>query len=247
MPEVCFAGPFGRIEGKYHQNPDPTAPVAMLLPPSPASGATMNNDVIYNLYKVFVKTGFTVLRINYPGVGKSEPKPGGGGEFPIINTAMDWLQQGNPEASHYWAIGYEFGALMAMYLTARRPEIENFILISPNPNHDYTFSCPCPAAGLVIVAGADRAATLTSTKNLISQWQQQSNHVVTEDVISNATRLFRDTNDPQKHYLDQITAACEKYINTTLALRIVIPIRKKRRRRRKKDKRVSELEGDWES
>ena len=64
MPEVIINGPQGRIEGRYHQNTDPKAPVALILHPHPLYGGTMNNKVVYSLYKSFANNGFTVLRIN---------------------------------------------------------------------------------------------------------------------------------------------------------------------------------------
>jgi alpha/beta superfamily hydrolase len=34
MPEVMFAGPDGRLEGRYHHAKRPNAPVALLLHPT---------------------------------------------------------------------------------------------------------------------------------------------------------------------------------------------------------------------
>ena len=72
MPEVIFAGPEGRLEGRYHHSDAPRAPIAIILHPHPQHGGTMNNKVVYNLYYVFVKKGFSVLRFNFRGVGRSQ-------------------------------------------------------------------------------------------------------------------------------------------------------------------------------
>jgi alpha/beta superfamily hydrolase len=72
MPEVIISGPAGRIEGRYHQNINPKAPVALVLHPHPLHGGTMNNKITSNIYKAFVSNGFSVLRINFRGVGRSE-------------------------------------------------------------------------------------------------------------------------------------------------------------------------------
>ena len=49
MPEVIFAGPEGRLEGRYHHSEVPRAPIAVILHPHPQHGGTMNNKVVYNL------------------------------------------------------------------------------------------------------------------------------------------------------------------------------------------------------
>jgi alpha/beta superfamily hydrolase len=46
MPEVMFAGPDGRLEGRYHHSKRPNAPTALLLHPHPLHGGTMNNRVV---------------------------------------------------------------------------------------------------------------------------------------------------------------------------------------------------------
>src|SRR3546814_10465942 len=72
MPEVIFPGPEGRLEGRFSPAPRPRAPVAMILHPHPASGGTMNNRMVIELYKTFQRRGFATLRFNFRGVGKSQ-------------------------------------------------------------------------------------------------------------------------------------------------------------------------------
>ena len=50
MPEVIFAGPDGRLEGRYHPQKDRDAPIAIVMHPHPAYGGTMNNKVVYTLH-----------------------------------------------------------------------------------------------------------------------------------------------------------------------------------------------------
>ena len=72
MPEVIFNGPDGRIEGRYQHSKTPYAPIALMLHPHPQHGGTMNNKVVYNLYHAFARRGFSVLRFNFRGVGRSQ-------------------------------------------------------------------------------------------------------------------------------------------------------------------------------
>ena len=72
MPDVVINGPEGRLEGKYHHSKEANAPIALLLHPHPQYGGTMNNKVVYTLYHAFVRRGFSALRFNFRGVGRSQ-------------------------------------------------------------------------------------------------------------------------------------------------------------------------------
>ena len=71
MPEVFLSGPEGRLEGRYRQGAGSNPPVALILHPHPQYGGTMNNRVVYALHQAFVRQGFSVLRFNFRGVGRS--------------------------------------------------------------------------------------------------------------------------------------------------------------------------------
>ena len=62
MPEVMFAGPEGRLEGRYHHAKERGAPLALVLHPHPLHGGTMNNRITYTMYQVFQRLGFSVMR-----------------------------------------------------------------------------------------------------------------------------------------------------------------------------------------
>ena len=72
MPEVIFNGPDGRLEGRYHHAPGPNAPIAILLHPHPLQGGTMNSRVVFETFQVFMRRGFSTLRFNFRGVGRSQ-------------------------------------------------------------------------------------------------------------------------------------------------------------------------------
>ena len=72
MPEVIINGPEGRIEARYTPSKKTEAPIALILHPEPNQGGTMNNKVIFSLYREFVKRDFSTLRFNFRGVGKSQ-------------------------------------------------------------------------------------------------------------------------------------------------------------------------------
>ena len=131
MPEVIFNGPAGRIEGRYHPSKTKGAPIAIVLHPHPQFGGTMNNQIVYALYYGFVERGFSALRFNFRGVGRSQGNfDHGQGELSDAAAALDWAQAINPEARACWIAGISFGAWIGMQLLMRRPEIEGFISVA---------------------------------------------------------------------------------------------------------------------
>ena len=92
MPEVILNGPHGRIECRYHSGQSPDSPIALILHPEPNKGGSMNNKVSYGMYHEFRNRGFSVLRFNFRGVGRSEGiYEGGEGELADAAAVLDWI------------------------------------------------------------------------------------------------------------------------------------------------------------
>lgn len=192
MAEVIFTGPEGRLEGRYHRNPVPNAPVALILHPHPLHGGTMNNKVTYLLYQTFARKGFSVLRFNFRGIGRSEGSYGEGeGELSDAAAAMDWLQSMNPNAKSFWVGGFSFGAWISMQLLMRRPEIDGFISVAPPANmYDFSFLAPCPVSGLVIQGEKDDIVPKDSVKDLAETLTRQRGIQVDYQEIGDADHFF---------------------------------------------------------
>ena len=197
MPEVIFAGPEGRLEGRYHHSDAPRAPIAIILHPHPQHGGTMNNKVVYNLYYVFVKKGFSVLRFNFRGVGRSQGEfDNGVGELSDAASALDWLQSVNPNAAACWVAGFSFGAWIGMQLLMRRPEIEGFISIAPPANmYDFSFLAPCPSSGLILQGTEDDVVPEPSVEKLANKLKLQKNIVIDYQLVKGANHFFKDNMD----------------------------------------------------
>ncbi|MDD9911979.1 MAG: alpha/beta hydrolase [Alphaproteobacteria bacterium] len=175
MPDVTFNGPEGRIEAKFFQQKDPTAPIAVVMHPHPLHGGTMNNKVTYRIFETFVRCGFTVLRFNFRGVGNSESSYDNGvGELSDAAAALDWLHSQNPHAREIWIAGFSFGAWITMQLLMRRPDVKRFIAVSPPAsNYDFSFFSPCPTSGLVTVGTADEITPADDIEALLKKTTRQ--------------------------------------------------------------------------
>lgn len=193
MPEVFFNGPAGRIEGRYTSSTSSTAPVALILHPHPLYGGTMNNKVVYTLRQALVANGFTVLRINFRGVGKSQGQfDNGVGELTDAATALDWLQAQNPAAPQYWVAGFSFGAWIGMQLIMRRPEINSFIAVSPPVNkYDFSFLSPCPIPGIIVQGDSDSIVPEETTMEFVNRLTKQKQSRIHYQAIQGGDHFFR--------------------------------------------------------
>ena len=191
MPEVIFNGPAGRLEGRYHPSKSKNAPLAIVLHPHSQFGGTMNNPIVYQLYYMFVERGFSVLRFNFRGVGRSQGNYHGQDELSDAASALDWAQSFNPDARACWVAGVSFGAWIGMQLLMRRPEIEGFISVAPPAGKfDFSFLAPCPSSGLIIHGDQDRVALPKDVQALVDKLKTQKGITIEQQIIAGGNHFF---------------------------------------------------------
>lgn len=203
MPEVIFNGPAGRLEGRYSHSKTKNAPLALVLHPNPEYGGTMNNKITYMMYQAFVARGFSTLRFNFRGVGRSQGIfDRGEGELSDAAAALDWMQEINPNAPYTWVGGFSFGAWIGMQLLMRRPEMQGFVSISPPANtEDFSFLAPCPTSGLVVQGGRDDVVEQDSVAELMERLYEQKGIRIDYRVIENANHFFHGHTDMLIDYM----------------------------------------------
>jgi uncharacterized protein len=211
MPEVIFNGADGRLEGRYHHGGGGTAPLALILHPHPLHGGTMNNKIVYDLFHVFARRGFSVLRFNFRGVGRSqETFDHGQGELRDAAAALDWMQSHSPNAGSCWVAGISFGAWIGMQLLMRRPEIHGFISVAlPANMYDFSFLAPCPSSGLMVHGGEDIVVPTDSVSKLVQKLSQQRGIKIDLEVIPEADHFFSG-------HLGQLAASVSHYLDQAL-------------------------------
>ncbi len=219
---MIFNGPDGRLEGRYQDNrSSPRAPIALMLHPHPQHGGTLNNKVVYTLYQTFARRGFSVLRFNFRGVGRSQGSfDRGEGELSDAASALDWLQSYNPNASACWVAGFSFGAWIGMQLLMRRPEITSFVSISPPANlYDFSFLAPCPSSGLVIHGAKDDIVPEASVAKLIEKLTNQRDIQIDYRLVPSANHFFHDQQDDLSHWVNDYLARAMEPAETEVAAR----------------------------
>jgi len=211
--EIFIPGPSGRIQAKYVKNKQAGAPIALVLQPHPQYGGTMNNRIVYETYNCFYKNRFSVIRINFRGVEKSDGIfDNGQGELSDAAAALDWIEKENPDYSQCWVAGFSFGSLICMQLIMRRPEVNRFISISPQPNvYDFTFLAPCPISGLVIYGKNDELVPEDSILTLKKRFSTQKNIDVKFDLIQNANHFYKGKEK-------ELTALINRYIKNKMTV-----------------------------
>ena len=201
MPEVFFNGPAGRIEGRYTEAQDKQAPAILLLHPNPEQGGTMNNKVVYRAYRTLSESGFSVLRINFRGVGRSQGEYDQGiGELTDAAAALDWLELNCNMASEIWIGGFSFGAWIAMQLIMRRPDINHFLVISPPvEKYDFSFLSPCPIPGLIVQGDQDSIVSEPLVADFVNRIGKQKKINIDYRVVGGGDHFFRTRLDELDH------------------------------------------------
>lgn len=167
----------------------------------------MNNKVVYALYHAFARRGFSVLRFNFRGVGRSQGTfDRGEGELSDAATALDWLQSYNQGASQCWIAGFSFGAWIGMQLLMRRPEISGFVSVAPPANmFDFSFLAPCPSSGLIVQGDRDEIVPPESVEKLVARLKSQRNLHIAHEVISGADHFFHT-------HMEELYSVLDRYL-----------------------------------
>ena len=172
----------------------------------------MNHPIAMALYNTFVRRGFATLRFNFRGVGRSQGVFDNGiGELSDAASALDWMQQFNPEAATTWVGGFSFGAWIGMQLLMRRPEIKGFISIAPPANmYDFTFLAPCPSSGIIIDGENDEVVAGSAVQKLVDKLKTQRHITIDHQTIPKANHFF-------EHEMGDLMGVVDGYLDKRLS------------------------------
>jgi alpha/beta superfamily hydrolase len=139
-PQSFFVdGPAGKLETVLAE-PDSRPPrgIAIIAHPHPLFGGTMNNKVVYTLFKVLLELGFIAVKFNFRGVEQSEgthdPDGNGAGE------TEDVLAVARAVERHFLSrfdgppplllAGFSFGAAIQAF-AAQKLKPHSMIMVAP--------------------------------------------------------------------------------------------------------------------
>lgn len=147
---------------------------AILIPPSRETGATMNNHIIRLMFEIFVKRKWNVLRFDFSDYAPANLSLQARSLLEI-NCITDWyMKRVSQNKNRLIMAGYGFGAMMALEVLMRRPEINGFIALSLcGQSSNNIFLAPCPHPGLFVHGRFDKIAPLDKVQEIVRKLQIQ--------------------------------------------------------------------------
>lgn len=120
------------VAGEQGSPPGETG--AVIAPPHPLYGGSMESPVVTEMAFAFGAAGRATLRFNWRGVGASGGTPSGEivDALADYSAALDQLLEtvGGPIC----AAGYSFGAVSAVAAAQRCPRVDELVLVAPPPS-----------------------------------------------------------------------------------------------------------------
>lgn len=158
------AGPAGALATAVDAPVGTPLGIALLCHPHPQHGGTMDNKVVQTLARAFVSLGYTAVRFNFRGVGRSEGAwDDGVGEVDDAQAVLAAMRSiGQPLI----LAGFSFGGFVAAQLAQRLAAAsaggaaERLVLIAPAVSRFDV--APVPADTLVIHGESDDVVPLAA-------------------------------------------------------------------------------------
>lgn len=138
--------------------------------PHPVYGGTMDNRVVYRASRAAASAGFTALRFNFRGVGKSSGHfDHGMGEKEDVRAAIRWLEE-RYRGLDLAVIGYSFGAWVGLQVASADPRIKLMTgLALPLDLYDFGFLDVCPKPALYVIGTRDEFCSAEKLDLLAAQ------------------------------------------------------------------------------
>ncbi|MCP4719767.1 MAG: alpha/beta hydrolase [Desulfobacteraceae bacterium] len=158
-----------RLEGLLNQNSSEKGVV--VTHPHPLYGGNMDNPVVEQIVQSFFEKGFTTLRFNFRGTGKSSGMfDNGVGELDDVRAVLSYLKESG--ISQLYLAGYSFGARMNASVVSSGYELQDHIMVSP-PMGFMSFDDveSMPSTGLILTGAKDEIAPSDMVQAAINRWQ----------------------------------------------------------------------------
>ena len=161
----------------------------VLCHPHPQYGGDMDNPVITTAAEVASEQGFSTLRFNFRGVGKSEGSYGDGvGERIDVEASIHYLHSTQKDSRlPLILLGYSFGACIGFSAAVHDKRIRGMVAIAPPLElYDFGFLKGCKKSKLVIAGNRDFFCPTTQ----LEKWYQQLEDPKSLVLIQGADHFF---------------------------------------------------------
>lgn len=154
------AGPAGLLEVAIDRPEGPSLGVAVLAHPHPLHGGTLTNKVVQTLARAWVLGGWTAVRFNFRGVGRSEGAyDEGQGELADLLSIVEAQAPQGPLC----LAGFSFGAFVTSHAVATlhaQREIHRVVLVGTAASRFEVASIPAELHLRTLVIHGERDDTV---------------------------------------------------------------------------------------
>jgi len=161
-----IAGPAGRIECAIDRPEGAPRGVAVVCHPHPQFGGTLDNKVVQMVARTFLQLGWTSVRFNFRGIGRSQGTWGEGvGEVEDAFAVVRAVRERSEFAALPWALaGFSFGGYVAATVAHGLPEADKprrLVLVGPSTQKQVVPNVP--ADTVVLQGEVDDVVPLSAT------------------------------------------------------------------------------------
>jgi alpha/beta superfamily hydrolase len=169
------------LEGIYQAGEGPDAAGAVIAPPHPLYGGSLESPVVAELAYACARAGIASVRFNWRGVGASAGELSGEPADADADyaAAVDYLAE--TVTGPLLASGYSFGAAAAVRAAARTPRIRRLVLVAPPPSLlDPRAFGTFPGRVLLVAGGRDELAPASGLEPLVDGEARRALEVIPE-------------------------------------------------------------------
>jgi len=142
--------------------------------PHPLYGGDMNNFIVDLIVRAYQKKGFTTLRFNFRGTGKSQGNyDDGTGEQEDVRAAIATLSK--MDIKKIDLAGYSFGAWVNALAIGKSDFIDNMVMVSPPVGFvDFSPVNSISSLKLVVTGSNDDIAPADRIKTMYPEWNPKA-------------------------------------------------------------------------
>lgn len=165
--------------------------------PHPLYGGDMHSFVVESIAQAYQEKGYTTLRFNFRGVGKSQGvHEDGAGEQNDVLAAISFLAMEG--IKNIDLAGYSFGSWVNALAVQGGAFAQNMIMVSPPVNFlNFKLISSIPCLKLVITGSRDEIAPVDSLAKIIPEWNPAAGF----EVIDGADHFYMGFNEKIKSVL----------------------------------------------
>jgi alpha/beta superfamily hydrolase len=181
---ITFLSEEYEIEGLFNQKDEKKGVV--VTHPHPLYGGDMNNLVVESVVHVYQMKGYSTLKFNFRGVGRSQGAYDNGlGEQKDVLSALSFLADMGMERIDL--AGYSFGAWVNAHAIREDAQVDRMIMVSPPVGFmDFNSIGRLNPLKFVVTGNRDDIAPANVIEKMISTWNPDARF----EVIDGADHFY---------------------------------------------------------